>query len=362
MKSRGISLLVPILSVVLGILFGAIIMFAFNYDPVAGYQALIKGAVGTPFYIGQSIRAATPLIFTGLGFSVAYTAGFFNIGLSGQALWGWLVSVWIGLAMPDSPKILVLPLAILGGTLAGALWAAIPGFLKAFFNTSEVIVTIMLNYVAVYTVDYIIRNVMTQRADASPFIGSNASLKVEWMTNATNFSTIHAGIFIALVFVIIVYILMNKTTVGFELKSVGLNRFASNYAGMNSKRNIILAMIISGGLAGLGGVMNGLGEFQNIFLTNGVAPAIGFDGMAVALLGNLSPVGTLLASFLFGALKTGGTSMPLQGGVPSEVVDIVIASIIFFVGSSYIITYFVSRKGKKTLGEQKVIKQGGDQA
>ena len=178
MKSRGISLLVPILSVVLGILFGAIIMFAFNYDPVAGYQALIKGAVGTPFYIGQSIRAATPLIFTGLGFSVAYTAGFFNIGLSGQALWGWLVSVWIGLAMPDSPKILVLPLAILGGTLAGALWAAIPGFLKAFFNTSEVIVTIMLNYVAVYTVDYIIRNVMTQRADASPFIGSNASLKV----------------------------------------------------------------------------------------------------------------------------------------------------------------------------------------
>lgn len=361
MENKKVSFLVPILSVVIGLLFGALIMIIFKYNPLEGYTALVKGALGTPFYIGQTIRAATPLIFTGLGFAVAYTAGFFNIGLSGQALWGWMISVWIGLLMPEAPKLIVLPLAIIGGALAGALWAAIAGVLKAFFNTSEVIVTIMLNYISVYSVDYIIRNVLTDRADRTPALAENASLKAQWMTDLTQFSTIHTGIFLALIFGIIVYIVMNKTTLGFELKAVGLNKHASNYAGMNAKRNIIMAMVLSGGLAGLGGVMNGLGEYGYIFLTNGVSPSIGFDGMAVALLGALNPLGTIFAAFLFGALKTGGTSMPLQSGVPSEVVDIVIASIIFFVGSSYVITYLLDKRKKApVVGNQTIVEQGGE--
>ena len=346
---------IPILTIIIGMLFGALVMVLFNYDAVAGYQALYKGAFGTPFAIGQTLRAATPLIFTGLGFSVAYTAGFFNIGLAGQALWGWLVSVWIGISLPDAPSYVVLPLAIVGGMLAGGLWAAIAGFFKAYFDTSEVIVTIMLNYVAIYVSDFLVRNVITDRLDATPFVGENASLRVQWLTDLTKGSTLHTGLFMALVVVVIVHILMTRTTLGFELKAVGLNKHAARYAGMNAKQNIIMAMVISGALAGLGGVMNGLGEFRNIFLMNGSAPAIGFDGMAVALLGATNPIGTMLASLLFGALKTGGNLMPLAAKVPGEVVNIVIASIIFFVGSSYIIKYALERMTKK-----KQIVKGGE--
>lgn len=341
------SIGIPLLTVIIGMLFGALVMVLFKYDAVAGYQALYKGALGTPFAIGQTLKAATPLIFTGLGFAVAYTAGFFNIGLAGQALWGWLVSVWIGISMPEAPMFIVLPLAIIGGMLAGALWAAIAGFLKAYFDTSEVIVTIMLNYVAIYISDYLVRNVLTDRKDATAFVGGNASLRVQWLTDLTKGSTLHTGLFIAVIAVVVVYIVLTRTTLGFELKAVGLNKFASRYAGMNAKRNIILSMVLSGALAGLGGVMNGLGEFRNVFLMNGSAPAIGFDGMAVALLGTNHPIGIFLASLLFGGLKTGGNLMPLAAKVPGEIVNIVIASIIFFVGSSYIIVYFIEKYNKR---------------
>lgn len=353
-NSKWSGILVSILSVIIGLIFGAIVMVAFQYDPIAGYKALWEGALGNPFNIGQTIRAATPLILTGLGFSIAYTAGFFNIGLSGQALFGWLASVWLALSMPEQAKIIVLPLAILAGVLAGALFAAIPGILKAYFNTSEVIVTIMLNYVSVYVTDFIIRNVITDQADATPMIGENASLVIPKLTELTKFSKIHGGIFIALAMVIIVYVFINRTSLGFELKSVGMNKFAADYAGMNAKKNIILAMVLSGALAGLGGVMNGLGEFRNIFLTNGVAPAIGFDGMAVALLGGLNPFGIVVASLLFGGLQTGATFMSFSAKVPQEIVGIVTASIIFFVGANYIIRYFIERSQSKKL-------KGGDQ-
>lgn len=350
MNKKFLPILIPILTVIMGLVFGAIVMVVFNYDAVAGYKALLNGAVGTPFNIGQTLRAATPLIFTGLGFSVAYTAGFFNIGLAGQALAGWLASVWLALAFPDLPKIIMLPLALLVGMAAGALWAAIAGYLKAYFDTSEVIVTIMLNYTMIYISDYLIRNVITDRLDATPFIGENASLRLQWLTDLTKGSTIHMGLFLAGIAVIAVYIFMERTTLGFELKTVGQNRFAAQYAGMNSRRNIVITMMISGALAGLGGVMNGLGEFRNIFLMNGSAPAIGFDGMAVALLGGLNPFGTFFAALLFGGLQTGRSMMAAVSKVPQEVVNIVIAFIIFFVGSQYVITYFIERFSSKKGG------------
>lgn len=349
-SSKFSQVIVSVLSVVIGLIFGALIMLTFNYDPIIGYKALWNGAFGNPFNLGQTIRAATPLILTGLGFAVAYTAGFFNIGLSGQALLGWLASIWVALSMPDAPKMVVLPLAIIAGALSGAAFAAIPGILKAFFNTSEVIVTIMLNYVSVYTSDYIVRNVLTDQADATPMIGENAQLKIQSLSELTNNSTIHGGILISLAMVIIVYILMERTNSGFELKAVGMNKFAANYSGMNAKKNIILAMVLSGGLAGLGGVMNGLGEFRNIFLTNGVAPAIGFDGMAVALLGGLHPIGIVLSSILLGGLQTGKTVMSMVAKIPQEIVGIVTAAIIFFVGANYVIRYFFDRNAGKGNG------------
>lgn len=343
--SRIQSILIPLFSVLLGLLIGAIAMWSFGYDAVAGYSAMLKGAFGTPFYIGELLREATPLILVALGFAVANTAGFFNIGVAGQTLFGWLASVSIAQFFPDLPKFVLLPLCILAGIGAGALWAGIAGFLRAYFNTSEVIVTIMLNHTALYINNHIVRNVLTDSGDATERITENASLRIPFLSELTRNSTLHAGIFIALFMIIVVWILMKKTTYGFEFRSVGLNPDAADYAGMNAKKNIILAMLISGGLAGLGGAMEGLGNFQNMFV-QGAMPAVGFDGMAVALLGSGSPLGILFASLLFSTLKIGGTSMPLMSGVPVEIVDIVIAAIIFFVGASYIIRLLLTKIAK----------------
>lgn len=333
---------VPILSVILGILIGAILMLSFGFNPVTGYTAMIKGALFTPFYFGQTLRLMAPLIVIALGFAVANTAGFFNIGVAGQVLVGWFASVSISYVFPELPGFILLPICILAGMAAGAIWAGIAGFLRAYFGTSEVIVTIMLNHTAFHVVNYLIRNVLTENSDSSPRISEAASLRIPFLTTLTDNSTIHGGIFISIIMVFVVWMLINKTTFGFEFRSVGMNPHAADYAGMNAKKNIILAMLLSGALAGLGGAMEGLGNFQNIF-TQGAVPTIGFDGMGVALLGASNPLGILFSSFLFSVLKTGGTSMPLVSGAPNEIVDIVIALIIFFVGANYIIRLLLAK-------------------
>ena len=336
------KVLIPVLSVVLGLLVGAIIMAVFGFDPVKGYSALLKGSLGKPFYIGETLRQATPLILVGLGFAFASYAGFFNIGVAGQALMGWFASVTTGLLFPDLPKIVLLPLCILVGMLAGALWAGIAGYLKAYFNTSEVIVTIMLNYTALHIVNYVIREVLTEKAEITASVPEAASLKMSFLYQLTSKSTLHGGIFIAIAAVFVVWLLMNKTTTGFELKTVGLNKHAAEYSGMSAKKTIILAMLISGGLAGLGGVMEGLGTFQHAFASESL-PSIGWDGMAVALLGLSNPFGILFSSLVFAILRIGGISMPLLAKIPTEVVSIVVAFIIFFVGANYLMQVIVDK-------------------
>lgn len=344
-SKRFQTLAIPALSVLLGIIVGAILMVAFGYNPVDGYTAMFRGAVQNPFYIGQTLRMAAPLIVIGLGFAVANTAGFFNIGLSGQVLMGWFASVFIAQTFPDLPKIILLPFAVIVGMIAGALWAGIAGFLRAYFDTSEVIVTIMLNHTSYHLVNHIIRTYMVEVGDSTEKIVENASMRIPFLTSITNNSTLHGGIFIAIIMVFIISIFMTKTTYGFELRSVGLNADAAEYSGMNAKRNIVMAMLISGALAGLGGTMEGLGNFQNIFVQGGI-PQIGFDGMGVALLGSSHPIGILFSALLFSVMKTGGTTMPLAAGTPNEIVDIVIALIIFFVGANYIIRLLLSKLQK----------------
>ncbi|MGX6979856.1 ABC transporter permease [Vagococcus elongatus] len=345
MKEKTKNIVLPLVSVFLGLLLGGIVMVAFKYDPIQGYLALIKGSLGNTFYIGETLRHATPLILVALGFSVARSAGFFNIGVAGQVIFGWLFSIIVALQFAGLPKLFLVPLSLVAGIAAGAIWAGIAGVLRAYFGTSEVIVTIMLNYSALYLSNYAIRQILTEGDDATPKIAKNASLRWQTLTEATNYSTIHMGLVIAILMCVVIMILMQKTTIGFELRAVGLNPFASEYAGMSAKKNIILAMVISGGLAGLGGAMEGLGNFQNIFIMSSV-PSTGFDGMAVALLAGGQPLGILFSGLLFGALKVGSVSMPMASGVPTEVVDIVIASIIFFVGAGYLLRYIMERLEK----------------
>ncbi|MFY4773948.1 ABC transporter permease [Metabacillus sp. RGM 3146] len=343
--ARYFHLLIPLISVLLGLICGAVIMLVSGYDPIAGYSALWSGIFGDPFYIGETVRQLTPYILTGLAVAFAFRTGLFNIGVEGQLIVGWLAAVWVGLAL-DLPMIIHLPLAILAAAAAGAAWGFIPGFLKARFKVHEVIVSIMMNYIALYVTNYLIQNVLTDSKDQTELIHPSASLKSSFLESITNDSTMHFGIIIALIAAVVMWFLLEKTTKGFELRAVGFNQHAAQYAGMNVNRNIVLSMVISGAFAGVAGAMEGLGTFDYVSVKSAFT-GIGFDGIAVALLGGNTPVGIIFSAFLFGALKIGALNMPMEANVPNELVEIVIALIIFFVASSYFIRWILLRFKKE---------------
>lgn len=345
MSKRTVNLLVPVIAILLGLLAGALIMLVSDYNPIKGYFALVEGAFGNEYNIGETIRQATPLILAGLAVAFAFKTGLFNIGVEGQLIVGWFAAVWVGTEF-DLPKIIHLPLAVLAAAAAGALWAFIPGILKAKFRVHEVIVTIMMNYIALYTTNYFIFNVLTDNADTTDIISPTASLRSTFLSDMTNMSRFHWGIIIAILGAVIMWFILEKTKTGFELRSVGFNDEASRYAGMNVKKNIVLSMVISGAFAGLAGAMEGLGTFEYTSIKSGFT-GVGFDGIAVALLGGNAAIGVVLAGTLFGALKMGALNMPFVAGVPNELVDIVIALIIFFVASSYVIRMMLERKNRK---------------
>lgn len=345
-------LLVPIVSVIAGFLVGAIIMLIWSYDPLQAYSSMFESALGSMNGIGETIRNATPLILIAIGFQISSAAGFFNIGLPGQAQAGWLTAIWIGLAWKNLPVYILLPIEIIAGIIAGALVAGIAGWLRAYFGTNEVISTIMLNYTVLYLCQYLHQDVMSKNlridTDTTKSIPANASLRIPSLSAAFGDSRISGGIFLALIGLVIFWFVMKKTTVGFEIKAVGLNPFASRYAGMSDKKNIIISMLLSGAFCGLGGVIQGLGTYQNYF-TQTTTLDIGWDGMSVALLGGMSAIGILLASILFSILKIGGLGMQTLAGIPYEIVSIVIAAIIFFVAISWAVgLLFKEKKTDKT--------------
>ncbi len=345
MSKRFVNTLVPVVSVILGLLVGAVVMFVSGYDPIKGYIALWNGIFGDAYTIGETIRQITPYILAGLAVAFAFRTGLFNIGVEGQLIVGWFAAAYVGITFDELPKMIHLPLAILAAALAGALWGFIPGLLKAKFKVHEVIVTIMMNYIALHTSNALIRAV-SDGGDNTGSINPTASLRSEFFENLTDFSRLHYGIFIALAMVLVMWLILEKTTRGFELKAVGLNQHASEYAGMNVNKNIILAMVISGAFAGLAGAMEALGTFGYASAKGGFT-GIGFDGIAVALLGANTPLGVIFGATLFGSLKYGATNMPNEANIPEEIVSIIIAIIIFFVASGYVIRLLLERFSKK---------------
>ncbi len=345
MSNRLSNILIPVISVVLGIVVGTIIMLVSGYDPVAGYTALWNGIFGEVYYMGETVRQVTPYILAGLAVAFAFRTGLFNIGVEGQLIVGWLAAVWVGISF-DLPKIIHLPLAIIAAAAAGALWGFIPGLLKAKYRVHEVIVTIMMNYVALHVANAIIQDVLSDGSDRTENIADSASFASPFLQGLTDYSRLHWGIFVALLCAFLMWFILEKTTRGYELRSVGFNQDASQYAGMNVNGNIILSMVISGAFAGLAGAMEGLGTFGYASIKGGFT-GVGFDGIAVALLGGNAAIGVILAALLFGGLKVGALNMPLEANIPNELVDIIIALIIFFVASSYMIRWIIQRMSKK---------------
>ena len=348
---KFIPIMVPIISILLGMFLGAIIMWAFSYDALWGYELLFKKAFGSIKSWGNISRAMGPLILVALGFSVASRAGFFNVGLPGQAFAGWIMATWFALSFPNMPRLLMIPMTVLIAAIAGGFIGAIPGFLRAYLGTSEVIITIMMNYIVLYGGNALIHSFpasLMENKDSTIDVGANAVYQTEWLRNLTDKSQMNIGIFFAIIAVVVIWFLMKKTTLGFEIRAVGLNANAAEYAGMSAKRTIILSMIISGALAGIGGVAEGLGIYSNVYVQTS-SMSVGFNGMAVALLAMNSPIGIPFAAFLFGALQIGGVGMK-PAAIPEEVVQIVTASIIFFVCAHYIIEKMISMRSAKKGG------------
>ncbi|WLR59780.1 ABC transporter permease [Guptibacillus hwajinpoensis] len=346
LKGKWSGITVPLLSVTLGLLVGGIIMLVSGYNPIVAYAALFNGIFSNTYVMGETVRQMTPLILSGLAVAFAFRTGLFNIGVEGQLLVGWLASVYIGLQFEGLSPIVHIPLAILAAGLAGALWAFVPGFLKAKYHVHEVITTIMMNYVALHVVNAIIRTYLLAPGERTDQINASASLQSPFLESITDFSRLHYGFVVAIIGAIIMWFLLWKTTTGYELRSVGFNKYASEYAGINVQRNIVLSMVISGAFAGAAGAMEGLGTYGYMTVMADFT-GVGFDGIAVALLGANGALGVVLASALFGGLKIGALNMQSVAQVPTQLVEIVIAMIIFFVASSYLIHWISNRVSKR---------------
>ncbi|RYL94322.1 ABC transporter permease [Sporolactobacillus sp. THM7-4] len=345
-SGKYFHILVPLISVVLGLMVGAIIMLAAGYNPILAYQSIVESVFLQPYYTGETIRAMIPLVLAGLSVAFAFRTGLFNIGVEGQLLAGWFVSVATAIFFGHLPKVVLLPLSILAGGIAGGVWGIIPGFLKARFKVHEVISTIMMNYIALYTTNYLIKHYLYTQGERTPNIPDNASLASPMLANLTQGSRLHWGFIVAIIAGLLMWFILWKTTRGYELRAVGFSPGASRYAGINVERNIVLSMAFSGMFAGLAGTMEGLGTYQYMMI-NASFIGIGFNGIAVALLGLNTVVGVFLSGALFSALQTGGLTMQSDAGVPVDLINIVIALIIFFVGSSYVIKWVLNRLAKR---------------
>ncbi|HSW36457.1 MAG TPA: ABC transporter permease [Candidatus Limnocylindrales bacterium] len=323
-------------AVLLGLVAGAILMLATGSNPVEGFYYLFRGGLMNIERIGNSIASATPLILTGLSVAFAFKTGLFNIGGAGQMLIGGLCATAVGLSFAW-PKPVLLTVIIFASMIGGGLWAALPGLLKSKFNVHEVVSTIMMNWIAFWTIFFVVPAYFK-----GPFLETEsqripdaASLKVQWLTNLFEGSFINLGILLAVISVVITAFILEKTTLGYELKAVGYNRDAAKAAGINVNRNIILSMVIAGALAGLAGATFYVGFASNMQI--GVLPSHGFDGIAVALLGANSPWGVLAAAFFFGLLHTGKGFMSAMTAIPPEIADTMIATIIYFAATSVLI-------------------------
>ncbi|MEK3884266.1 ABC transporter permease [Paenibacillus sp. PL2-23] len=338
-KIFNTSLIVPLVSILLGLLIGAIAMLAGGYDPIEAYGALVDRVVGSPYHLGETIRAISPLILTGLAVAFAFRTGLFNIGVEGQFIMGMTGATIVGVSF-DLPWFIHGPLAILAGALFGGIWAGIVGYLKAARGVNEVISSIMLNWTALYLSNYIVSTYLLEKGQMkSKAIPDSASMSIDWLVELMDKARMHWGTFVALACVLIFYLLLWRTKQGYELRAVGHNPDAALYAGINVNRTVVKSMFISGVFAGLAGVFEVLGVFGNQTIMAG-SPGYGFDGIAVALLGGNTPIGVLLGAILFGGLSYGSGGMNFTG-VPSEIIRIVIGSVIFFVAANGIVKYII---------------------
>ena len=356
------SVMAALLCILIGLAVGFLVLLAINpaHAWADGFVRILKGGFhDAPYGVGKELANAAPLIMTGLSVAVAFKTGLFNIGAPGQYLMGTLVSLSVALGIPSEsvPVGIIWLLAFLGGMLAGALWGAIPGLLKALLNINEVLACIMTNWIAA--------NLVTWMFDISNFKNMVESTKSGYIYKTTfngvatpklgldaifPGSQVNGGILVAIVIAIAMYILMNKTTLGYELKACGANRHAARYAGIRDKRNIVLSMAIAGALAGAGAALYWLsGNTEFYWSTYQALPAVGFNGIPVALLALNNPIAVIFAGIFMAMLKIVGQQLTNLTAYNEYITDVIIAVIVYLSAFSLVIRMMLSGRKKKKI-------------
>jgi len=331
----------PLLAVTLSLAVGAIFILAIGEDPLAIYALMLRQSLGTGYGLGQTLFKATPLIFTGLAVALGFRAGLFNIGVEGQLYLGGLAAALTGVALAGLPAVFLLPLALLAAAAAGAAWGAIPGVLKARFGAHEVINTIMLNFIAFALASFIGRFVFEPATVRTATVGAGAEIaRLAVLLPALRGSPVNLSLLLALLVAAGTNLLLFGTRLGYELRAVGLNATAAEYGGVSIGRTQVVAMALSGALAGLGGVNFVLG-YKHYFEL-GFSAGAGFLGIAVALLGRNHPVGVVVAALFFGALSYGGLVINQQ--VPKELVEVLQALVILLAISAQVLMERLARR------------------
>jgi general nucleoside transport system permease protein len=359
----------PITSTLIAILFGflvaAIVLAVAGYNPWQSFGALFNGIFAKPKYISNVIIKATPIILTGLSVAFAFKTGMFNIGAEGQYIAGTIAAVCVGAKLNLAAPIQI-PLVVLSGVLAGMIFGGIIGYLKAKFGIHEVITSIMLNWIALYLSNFVVNTAVFHQPNSTSSYAVNdssftmllpnwkvskagmAALKPnQWLYEMMLKTDVNFGILVAIIMAIVISILLYRSAKGYELRSVGFNRDAAEFAGIDVKANITQAMIIAGALAGLAGALAITGTAPHKISTMAAFENNGFNGLSVALIAGSSPIGCIFAGLLFGGLLYGGQSVQQEVGAPTEIINIMIGTIVFFVALTKVVPVFADKLEKR---------------
>ena len=349
-KPGAVSCMASLLSILAGILFGFLLLIAFNPShALSGLVNMTTNGIANSDKLAKVFYMATPLMMTGLSVAFAFKTGLFNIGASGQYVVGAFMAIY-GAVQWQLPWYVCILLAMLGG----AIWGSIPGICKAFFNVNEVITSIMFNWIGLYTVNLILLNSPAMFTNyyvpQAPNTPLTVSLKLanpeailpkmgmnEWMQS----EYINISIFLAILIAVVMWVILNKTVFGYELKACGFNRHASEYAGINARRNIVLSMTIAGALSGIGGALYYLSGTAQYEILKTALPAMGFNGIPVALLASSNPVGTIFSALFVSYIQVGGEA--LQPEYVKEIIDIIIAVIIYLSAFALLIRGWIGK-------------------
>jgi len=350
LRALGQETLRITLTLLTALLVGAIIMWLSGRDAIAAYKILFSTAFGGRLEIADTLLAATPLILTGLGTAVAFRAGVFNVGVEGSLYLGAFAAAWVGFTFTFLPGPLLAITALLVAAIVGAAWSLIPAYLKARLKVDEIVSTIMLNYVAIYFTSYLVNYpfAVPGLANAmSPLVASNARLPRLLPPSQLNFSFI-----LALLAVPVMAYIFSRTTLGYELQIYGTSPIFAQWSGVPPTQVIIRSMLLSGALGGLAGAGQVLGVNYR-FVAN-FSPGYGFDGLAIALLAQNSAWGTFLGALLFGALRSGGSTLELLMDIPLELIRILEATIILFVTAQFAVSWLQRRRSSSEASAETV--------